>query len=100
MQFKDLQRLVYEEYKKNGFEEFFNQHKELGDLAETGLFHTEISELQEGLRDGILYGLELADIIIRVLNFASRHDIDIEKCLNEKILINKKRKEKHGRKVI
>jgi len=100
MDIKELQKKVYEEYKRNGFEEKFNPHGKIGDLAELGLIHTEISELQESIRDGKVDGLELADVLIRVLNFASRQEIDIERCLEEKIKLNEERGYHHGRKVI
>jgi len=93
---------IYPEYVKNGFEKFWDKHKELGNLAEVGLIHTEVAEAQESIRDNDYYnlGLELADIIIRVLNFCTRKGIPIEKRLYEKTLSNEKRKYKHDRNLI
>ena len=109
MNLTEIQFLVYEEYKKNGYHlmwekaEIILRNHELDgivQLGEIGLFCTEIAEAMEEVRDanknGEL-GNELADIIIRVLNFASRKGINIE----EKILLkhekNLKRGQRHGR---
>ena len=43
---------------------------------------------------------EMADIIIRVLDFCGAHKIDIEKAVREKMAFNATRPRKHGRKVI
>jgi len=96
--------LIYKEYVKNGFEEFWNKSKdkELSDLAEVGLIHTEVSEAQEEIRNNDYYnlGLELAGTIIRILNFCTRKGIPIEKRIWEAHQINKKREKKHGRVLI
>jgi len=97
-------KLIYSEYVKNGFEEFWNKNEDKGlsDLAEVGLIHTEVAEAQESIRNNDYYNLSLecADIIIRVLNFCTRKGIPIEKRLWEKSKINKKRQKKHGRELI
>lgn len=107
MNLSEIQKLVFEEYKENGYLEMWNSTpKELGwmaDLAEVGLFDTEIGEADECIRDGNYsedkLGLELADIIIRVLNFASRKGISIESCVIKKHTINCNRGKLHGRKI-
>jgi len=43
---------------------------------------------------------ELADIIIRTLHVAGKHDIDIEQAVREKMLHNESRPIKHGGKVL
>ncbi len=43
---------------------------------------------------------ELADIIIRVLDFCGEHDIDIERIVIEKMAYNRSRPFKHGGKVL
>jgi len=100
--FNRFRKVVYEEYKDNGFAEFWNNHKDLGDLAEIGLIHTEVSEAQESIRDNNYHNLslELADIIIRVMNFASRKGINLEKFLVQKATENMDRPKKHGRVLI
>jgi len=110
MKFKEIQKLVFAEYVKNGYalrwtKEYLIEHPEeldlVIDLAEVGLFVTEISELMEDIRDANKehYGEEGADIIIRVLNYFSRKGIDVEPYILEKHEKNLKRGELHGRKV-
>ena len=97
--FKEIQKLVYAEYQKNGFEMYFNQYGACGDLAELGLIVTEISEAIECIRKHNRYlklDYELADIIIRVMNFANRHNISLEGFIIKKNEINKNREPKHG----
>jgi len=119
MEFDEIQKLVYEEYKKNGYLEmwtkvpldddgnprFHNDEQELADLAEVSLFHTEASEAMEAIRE---YGYpmlrdklgeEIADLIIRALNFASRKGIDVETHILSKHGINLERGERHGKKI-
>jgi len=43
---------------------------------------------------------EMADVIIRVLHFAGKHNIDIEKAVNEKMHYNRTRPFKHGNKIL
>ena len=100
MNIQELIRRCYEEYLKNGFFNFWDrQFRISGDLAELGLVTTEISEGLECIRkeDYEHLGEELADIIIRVVNFANRKDIDIESELIKKIFKNSKREYKHGK---
>jgi NTP pyrophosphatase (non-canonical NTP hydrolase) len=40
---------------------------------------------------------ELADIVIRVLHFAGKHGIDLEKAIEEKMAYNDSRPFKHGK---
>jgi hypothetical protein len=112
MELVKIQDLVYQEYIKNGYLEEWTVHPYQGnysklqrklDLAEVGLFNTEIAEVQEELRkkDYTFYdlGIECVDIIIRVLNFMSRKNLDAEsfiKIKNEKNLLRKKL---HGKEV-
>ena len=102
MKFEDLQNLVYKEYKKNRFEEFFNKNKECGDIAEIGLITSEIGEALDYCRDKneLFLSFELADIIIRVLNFCNRKNIDLEFFIITKNRINQNRGKYHGKKVI
>lgn len=107
MNLSEIQKLVFEEYKKNGYLDLMNsppkKFRWLSDLAEVGLFDTETTEAKERIRDGDcgeVLGFELADLVIRVLNFASRKSIDIEKCVIKKHGINCNRGKLHGRKIL
>jgi NTP pyrophosphatase (non-canonical NTP hydrolase) len=42
---------------------------------------------------------EMADVIIRVLDFCGAHGIDIDKAVTEKMAYNKTRPHKHGKKI-
>ena len=77
------------------------------------LFHNEISEAVEEYRNGHLMGeiyykdekpegvpIELADCIIRMLDFCERYNIPIEKAIEVKMQYNKSRPYRHGGKKI
>jgi NTP pyrophosphatase (non-canonical NTP hydrolase) len=114
MDFKELQKLVYKSYVDNGFcgtwEEASNilkkSHKpelhKLIDLAECGLITTEVSETLEEIRndDKEKIAKELAGCIIRIMNFATRLNIDLEPFIVSEELRNRNRGNHHGRKII
>ena len=60
---------------------------------------TEISEAIEGVREKDYLNLqeELADAIIRILHICAVMDIDIEKAIREKMIINESREYLHGK---
>jgi len=76
-------------------------------------FHTEISEAWEEIRNGHEidetyksdggkpegFGVELADLIIRVLHTCGHYGIDIENLIELKMAYNQKRPYRHGGKV-
>jgi NTP pyrophosphatase (non-canonical NTP hydrolase) len=75
------------------------------------LIHSEISEALEEYRNSSpnLYfhddkpeglGIELADAIIRILDYCARTQIDIDKCLEIKHNYNKTRPYRHGGKKV
>ena len=115
MEFDEVQKLVFEEYKKNGYLSMwtakvpppkdYSEEQRLMDLAEVGLFNTEVSEALEAIRKfgyPMLLeelGEEIADIIIRALNFASRKGIDVEPYILSKHEANLDRGERHGKKI-
>lgn len=90
------------------------------------LMHSEISEALEAYRDPMLdfavediqywsddgsvyykqnkegsfkpegFGIELADLVIRVCDTCQRYGIDLDRCLREKMLYNLSRPHRHG----
>ncbi len=104
-----IQKLVHEEYKKNGYLKKWAFHPDdmqrVYDLAEVGLICSEVAEVQEVVRkenyisDDKHLSEELADIVIRTMNFASRNGISIEDAILEKHEQNMKREYLHGKKV-
>jgi len=66
------------------------------------LMHSELSEALEELRKKHckmeLVGEELADCVIRILDFCEGRGIDLQTLLEKKIKKNKKRPYKHGKK--
>jgi len=69
------------------------------------LMHSELSEALEALRDNNTgdhlpdldpVGVELADCVIRIMDYCAAFDIPIGECIVAKSNYNKKRKYKHG----
>ncbi len=88
---------------------FWEENKNFGEVI--ALMHTELSEAYEEYRnhkslnetyyeeDGKPCGIpsELADVIIRIFDFAGGANIDLEKIILEKMEYNEKRPYKHGK---
>lgn len=117
----EIQHLVFTEYMKNGYydmwelegvKQFLIEHEEvevykqlqiMADVAEAGLINTEVSELLEAIRKQNKienpkeeWGLECADIVIRVLNFCSRKNINVCDYIVKKHEVNLQREKLHG----
>ena len=73
--------------------------KNRNDGEAIALMHSELSEVLEALRDGDYshVGEELADLLIRVMDYAEGKNIDLEKEIVKKMKKNKKRPYRHGR---
>jgi len=116
MELNDIQRLLGEEYVQNGYMDMWcvdlyqtdlpSQTQRIYDIAEIGLWNTEVSEALEDTRKKknnkelrAKWGEEGADVIIRVLNFLSRKEIDAEKAILEKHQKNIGREKLHGNEV-
>jgi len=102
MEFSEIQRMVHETAKSKGWYDSGRTATEF-----LLLFHTEISEATEALRkapSGILYRNlqnfceELADLVIRVMDFCEYTEIDLEHCILLKDEYNKSRSYRHGNK--
>ena len=110
----EIQSLVFQEYESNGYlkmwtdtenPNLYTQRQRLLDIAEIGLINTEVSEAMEAVRkfgypmllDEL--GEELSDVIIRVMNVASRKGISLEPYLINKHKKNLERGKNHGKEV-
>jgi NTP pyrophosphatase (non-canonical NTP hydrolase) len=74
--------------------------------------HSELSEALEEYRnnpDNEIYtvngkpegiGIELADCVIRIMDFCGQHKIDLALCMQVKMEYNKTRSHRHGGKKI
>jgi len=64
------------------------------------LMVTELAEAVEGLRhnDWLNVGEEFADTVIRIMDFCEARGIDLESAIEQKMVRNKERPYKHGKK--
>lgn len=113
MNLNELQKLLYEEYTQNGYMDMWcvdlyqtdlpSQTQRIYDIAEIGLWTTEVAETLEDTRKKTnndelrtKWGEEGSDVIIRVLNFLSRKEIDAEEVIINKHRKNLERGKLHG----
>lgn len=107
MYLKELSKRIDEINTANGWKD-----EEVSELVQLALIHTEVSEGVEEVRKPdyeptrIYYEpgkskpeglpIELADTIIRCLDMATCHNIDIENAINLKLAYNAQRGYRHG----
>lgn len=90
-----LQKDIWNIAENHGFHENRSRAKILA------LIHSEVSEALEADRDNLSkeqYAIELADIVIRVLDHAEIEDIELSRYILKKCEKNRTRKMKHGKK--
>ncbi len=79
-------------------------------LAKLALVTSEVSETVEAVRNGEPHlefrdgkpegiGSELADVVIRVMDLCEALDIDLQRCMHEKVKYNASRPFRHGGKL-
>lgn len=116
-----FRRMEEEVFRLNSSKGWFDEERTVGDMV--ALLHAEVSEILEAYRD---YGMkdgtkppyragmdpnterpakpegvavEMADVLIRLLDMAKRWDIDIVSAFDEKMKYNWTRPYRHGRNV-
>ena len=105
---RDLQSASHQQAIKSGWH---SDPRSIGDLI--CLMHSELSEALEEHRSGHLPNeiyesntkpegipIELADCVIRIMDFCSRYGIDLEAAIVQKMAFNATRPYKHGGKTL
>lgn len=77
-------------------------HSELSEALEDIRAGKRLDELSYSAIDGKPCGVpsELADVVIRILHFCGRHEIDLGRAIIHKMAYNRKRPFKHGGKTL
>lgn len=100
---KDIQDELWETHCEKGWHE-----KKRTPLEQHALFHSEISEATEAVREGMASltlvdgkpegeAVELADAVIRIMNYFTENNWDLEFFITLKNDYNKKREFMHGK---
>lgn len=105
----ELAQHVYSVGKASGFYDHAHTDPGFNHAEKLALMHSELSEALEGLRAGPFPGkpddkllhrpmveVELADTIIRIMNYATHCGLDVPGAVLEKCLFNSTRGHRHG----
>ena len=95
--FNEMATKIHENAQNKGFWD-----KKRNDGECIALMHSELSEALEEMRkengDGYKIGMELADCVIRIMDYAIAKEINLGGRIIEKHEINEQRPHKHGKK--
>lgn len=77
---------------------FWDKDKNAGECI--ALMHSELSEALEGIRKNNWENVaeELADAVIRIMDFCEAHKICLQGAIEKKMFFNLTRQHKHGKK--
>lgn len=112
--FEDIQKVIHITAKEKGWwderDELLEKHKEFVIATVIALAHSELSEALESARHGYPsseqipsrgnFEVELADVIIRIMDLSERLGIDLAGTIIDKMKYNATREYKHGGKAI